>query len=59
MPKKTLYGSWIHQGVIYGPGEADVPDEAVADLEAKGAFTNPAQESKPAAPPDGGRARKD
>jgi len=38
MAKATLDKTWIYAGKFYGPGEVELPDEAHAALQAKGAF---------------------
>lgn len=35
MPKLNLSQTYIHSGKFYGPGEADLPDEAYTDLKAR------------------------
>lgn len=39
MTTVTLEGCWIFAGKRYGPGEADLPEDAHKALGAKGAFT--------------------
>src|SRR5688572_1256867 len=42
MPMKVqLFQTWIYGGKFYGPGEADIPDELHAELQAKGALEAP------------------
>lgn len=48
MPKVTLAEGWVYAGKRYGPGEADLPDDAHAALKAKGAL---AEAESPASPP--------
>lgn len=43
-----LSRTWLYAGKFYGPGEAELPDEVAAALEAKGAFL-----ATPAAPTGG------
>lgn len=38
MSKVTLSECWIYNGVRYGPGEVDVPDDVRDVLQARGAF---------------------
>jgi len=39
MTTETLTAAWIFSGKVYGPGEADLPEDAHKALGEKGAFT--------------------
>lgn len=56
--KVSLTASWIYGGKVYGPGDADLPEDAHKALGEKGAFTPEAaatEAQKPTDAPQGGK----